>query len=222
MGVGIGPEVDRQEGLIEKIGILGGTFDPVHNGHLVKAGEALERLELDRVLFMVAGDPWMKRETGQTVSPAHHRLEMVRLAVAGDPAFVTDDREVRRPGPTYTVDTLDELAAGHHGADLFLLLGSDTLASLRDWHMPRRVLELAQVVVLDRPGTAPGVAALDRIAPGASARTHVLPDAPLDVSSSALRLKVVAGEPIREWVPESVATYIVAHGLYRNDKKGDR
>ena len=173
--MGIGPEVDRQEGLIEKIGILGGTFDPVHNGHLVKAGEALERLELDRVLFMVAGDPWMKRETGQTVSPAHHRLEMVRLAVAGDPAFVTDDREVRRPGPTYTVDTLDELAAGHHGADLFLLLGSDTLASLRDWHMPRRVLELAQVVVLDRPGTAPGVAALDRIAPGASARTHVLP-----------------------------------------------
>ena len=210
-----------------KIGILGGTFDPVHNGHLLKAEEALALLALDRVIFMVAGDPWMKREAGQDVTPAQHRLRMVELAVAHFPAFSSDDREVLRKGPTYTVDSLEELAAENERADLFLLLGSDALASMDRWRNPGRVLDLARVVVLDRPitdecegpgaarGAAVGAALLDGIEPGAGARALVLADAPVAVSSSDVRRRVAAGEPIADLVPIGVAEYIDRHGLYR-------
>lgn len=205
-----------------KIGILGGTFDPVHNGHLIKAEEALALLGLDRVIFLVAGDPWMKREAGLAVTPAKQRLRMVELAVSAEPTFVTDDREVRRKGPTYTVDSLQELATENDGAKLFLLLGSDALASMDRWRHPGRVLDLAQVVVLDRPitdegtdeGAADGAALLKGLEPGAGVRAVVLADAPVAVSSSDVRRRVAAGEPITDLVPTGVAGYIDRHGLY--------
>ena len=191
--------------------------------NLIKAEEALALLGLDRVIFMVAGDPWMKREAGQVVTPAQQRLRMVELAVSAEPSFVTDDREVRRPGPTYTVDSLQELATQNEGATLFLLLGSDTLASMDRWRNPGRVLDLAQVVVLDRPitdegadgGTDEGAALLDGIEPGAGARAVVLADAPVAVSSSDVRRRVAVGERITDLVPRVVAEYIDRHGLYR-------
>jgi nicotinate-nucleotide adenylyltransferase len=208
-----------------RVGVFGGTFDPVHNDHLAKATEAIDTLGLDRVLFMVAGDPWMKREAGQPVTPSHHRLEMVTLAVASEPSMAADGREVRRPGPTYTVDTLSELAAelaaeGSDDDELFLLLGSDALATFPRWHTPGRVLELARVVALERPGVAPvlaalpGVAALEQIAPGAANRAQVLTGVPVDVSSSEIRQTVATGKPVSEWVPPAVAEYIARHHLY--------
>ena len=198
-----------------KVGILGGTFDPVHNGHLAKATEAIDTLGLDRVLLMVAGDPWMKREAGQSITLAQHRLEMVRLAVADEPSMAVDDREVRRPGPTYTVDTLAELSSECDGDELFLLLGSDALASFPRWHRPGRVLELARVVAIERPGAMSAVAALDEAAPGASDKAHVLAGVPADISSSEIRQAVATGKPVSGWVPQAVAEYIETHGLYR-------
>jgi nicotinate-nucleotide adenylyltransferase len=206
------------EGLTGKIGVFGGTFDPVHNGHLVKAEQALALLGLDRVIFMVAGDPWMKREAMQAVTPARHRLRMVELAVAQFPAFSSDDREVFRMGPTYTVDSLRELATENEGAELFLLLGSDALGSMDRWRDPKRVLEMARVVVLERPmtgGTGDGAEALlDGILPGAGARALVLAADPVAVSSSDVRQRVGSGEPVSEWVPPGVAEYIDRYGLY--------
>jgi nicotinate-nucleotide adenylyltransferase len=209
-----------------RVGIFGGTFDPVHNGHLAKATEAIDMLGLDRVLFMIAGDPWMKREAGQSISSSHHRLEMVRLAVAGEPSMAVDDREVRRPGPTYTVDTLGELAVEGGDDELFLLLGLDALSSFPRWRSPRRVLELAQVVAIERPspipgpdavpgiGALPGVAALEQVSPGASDKAHVLTGVPADISSSEIRQAVAAGKPVSECVPPAVAEYIARHHLY--------
>lgn len=202
----------------DRIGLLGGTFDPVHNGHIAKAGEAIDRLGLGEVLFVVAGNPWMKTGAGQAVTPARHRLEMVRRALVGHPSLKCDDREVRRPGPTYTADTLQELVSENARAELFLLVGSDALASLPRWHMPARVLELARLVVLDRPGAGQdpeSLASLGEIGPGAAARAKVLDGAPVDISSSELRRMIAKHQSILEWVPPAVAAYIEEHGLYR-------
>ena len=117
----------------KKVALFGGTFDPVHNGHLRKAAEAKAQVGLDQVLFMVAGDPWMKAQAGVQPTAAGHRLEMVRLAVASNDSFEADGREAARPGPTYTVDTLEELSAQAASTEFYLILGSDLLKSLHCW-----------------------------------------------------------------------------------------
>jgi nicotinate-nucleotide adenylyltransferase len=190
-----------------KLGVLGGTFDPIHNAHLLLAEQAREQLGLKRVLFVPAGDPW--RKAFRRVVPAEHRLAMTKLAVEDDPGFVVDDCEIRREGATYTADTLRELHKRHSRDELFLLLGEDALADLPFWREPDAIAELASIVVAPRGGV-------------------VLPELPFDadrvvrikmpyleISSTDLRARAKAGRSLRYLVPPAVEAYIKEHKLYR-------
>ena len=134
-----------------RLGVFGGTFDPPHLGHLVVAEGAREQLHLERVLFIPAGQPWMK--AGQAISPASHRLEMTRLAIQGHPAFQVVDWEVVREGPSYTVETLEQLHRQEPSAELFCILGEDSLRELPRWRHPQRLVELCVLAVYRRPGS---------------------------------------------------------------------
>jgi nicotinate-nucleotide adenylyltransferase len=197
-----------------RIGVFGGTFDPIHLGHLIVADEARETLCLDEVLFIPAGQPWLKATT--PVSAACHRMAMVELAVRSDPRFRADDIEVNRPGATYTVDTLTELQlkAGEV-AELYLILGLDSLKELARWHEPARLFDLCTVVGMSRPGVSDfDVEALNSISPDASKRV-VLVEGPLvSISGTDLRRRVSEGLSIRHRVPKAVEEYIREHGLY--------
>jgi nicotinate-nucleotide adenylyltransferase len=191
-----------------RIGVLGGTFDPIHVAHLLLAEQAREQLVLDKVLLIPAGDPW--RKASRDVSPAALRLEMVRRATAGNPLFEVDDREVRRDGATYTVDTLRELRAElDEDDDLFLILGEDALADLPNWKEPEVLPKYATIVVAPREGvelpeTLPfDPAAIERI------------DMPyMDVSSTDLRHRARLGRSLRYLVPDAVLAFIDEQGLY--------
>ena len=199
-----------------RIGVLGGSFDPIHIGHLIIAEEARTRLSLERVIFVPAALQWLKK-VPHAASP-EGRLEMVRLAVASHPAFEVSDVEVRRPGPSYTVDTLallqDRLGPA---AELFFILGLDSLAELPQWHEPQRLLQLCRLVAVPRPGEAsPDMGALEGQLPGLRARLVTLEGAPgIAVSSSVLRARLARGESVRYLVPEAVEEYIRREGLYR-------
>ena len=203
-------------------GILGGSFDPVHNGHLHVAVECRRRLALDRVLFIPACVPPHKRDV--VLSDAEHRLAMVRLAVAGEPAFAVSDVELRRTGPSYSVDTISaELARLGEGAEVFFLMGADQALDLHTWHNVEELTRLCTLVPVPRPGFA-----LDRL-DGLTGRLSgeivaklkaaALDVPPLDVSSTDVRRRVRDGEDISGLVPRAVETYIREHGLYR-EKKG--
>ncbi len=182
-----------------RLGILGGSFDPIHNAHLIAAQLAREALGLDRVLLVVSAHQPLKGGHGAS---APQRLAMVERAVAGIPGLVADDREIRRGGPSYTIDTLRELAAETPGVELVLLLGSDAALDLPHWREPAAIRELARVVVFARQG-AP--AALE----------EVLQVPPLGISSTAIRERLRAGLGIRGWVPDGVADYISGLALYQ-------
>lgn len=184
-----------------RIGLLGGTFDPVHHGHLVVAQAALEELELDEVRLVVAGDPWMK----ETTTPATVRVELARLAVVDNGELEVDDRECRRDGPTYTVDTLLELRDEHPEAELVFLLGADAAQRLEQWHRSEGLFTLARFVVVNRPG--------HRI-PELPAQVDVLEVPPMDVSSTQLRELAGRGRSLRYLVPEAVRHRIGEYGLY--------
>jgi nicotinate-nucleotide adenylyltransferase len=197
-----------------RIGILGGTFNPPHLGHLVAAQEAYRELALDQVLLIPAGTPPHKpvdEEPG-----AEHRLELCRLAIAGDDRFEVSDLELRRDGPSFTVDTLDVLRSQSPSADLFLILGGDIAAGLPKWHEPERVLALATVAIAKRRGTAKQAVqeALAQLEGGERARFFQMP--PIGISSTMVRRRVRAGQPIRYFVPDGVLHYIDTHGLYRS------
>ena len=191
-----------------KIGILGGTFDPIHAGHLLMARHALRSLGLERVLFIPAGMPWLK--TGRRIAPAYHRLAMTRLAVEGCPRFEASAMEVERPGPTYTADTLAELRERFGaGAALYLILGMDAARDMGRWHEPERVFALCEVVAIPR-GEAD-----DNDGGDVPSGIRVLRDAPrLAVSSTEIRAKIAAGASIEGDVPDAAADYIRRHGLY--------
>ncbi len=197
-----------------RVGVFGGTFDPVHVGHLIAAEEATELLALDEMLFVPAGHPWFK--AGETVTDAEHRLNMVRLAVESNPRFRVCAVEVARPGPSYTVDTLEHLREKAPSAtELFLVLGLDALTEMHRWRCPARVFELATVVGVARPGAEFDPAALSDIFPSAAERVIML-DVPLvDVGATDLRRRASAGRSLRYLVPDGVEEYIVEHGLYR-------
>ena len=190
-----------------RAGVLGGTFDPVHLGHLLVAEAARVSLGLDVVLFIPAGQPYFK--AGQPVSDAGHRLAMVELAVASNPHFTASDIEVARAGPTYTVDTLTKLRDRSSGTDeLFLLLGMDAVVDLDTWRRPDEIRGLCTVVGLARPG----VDVPDEGLPGGTA----LDDGPaVDISASDIRRRVAVGLSIRYMVPRPVEEYILRHRLYR-------
>lgn len=198
-----------------KLGILGGTFDPIHYGHLVVAEECRARLGLDVVLFIPAGQPPHKR--GRIVSPAEHRVEMVRLAIASNPGFELSRIEVDRVGPSYTVDTLARLREEYGPSTrLYFVVGMDALAEILTWHQPARLLSLCQVVAVTRPGFADfDLAALESAIPDARRRICVLAAPELRISSSDLRRRVARGLPIKYQVPEPVEEYVYRHGLYR-------
>ena len=197
--------------LAARVGVLGGTFDPIHRAHLAIAAAARDSLALERVLFVPAGDPWRKR--GRAVTPARQRLAMVEAAVANDATFAVADLEVRRPGPSYTVETLAALRAEGYGP-LWFIVGSDSLLDLPHWREPPRLLSLARLAAITRPGAALEAAALDQILPGLAAALDWVPMAPIDLSATELRRRLASGEEVRGAVPGPALAYIRAHGLY--------
>jgi nicotinate-nucleotide adenylyltransferase len=200
-----------------KIGILGGTFDPVHRGHLAIAEEVMGRLSLDTVLFIPAGQPWMKERSA--ITPAQHRVEMLWLAISGRPGFELSTLEIERQGPTYTVDTLAELKDRlGEGAELFFIMGVGNLEELPRWHEPARLISLCKMVVVPRPGySCPDLNALEAQIKGLSSRAIFLDGPNLDISATAIRERVSQGLSIVDLVPDSVARYIKKHRLYTRD-----
>ncbi len=195
------------------LGILGGTFDPIHHGHLAIAEEAREALGLEQVLFVPAGTP--PHKPGRPVTAAGHRLAMVELAIAGNPSFAASRIEIDRDGPSYTAATLEAMrSAGHR--DLWFILSSEALAGLPGWHRPDRVLELARLAVVPRGGaTTPDAAWLEARFPGRADRFAFLSGPLLPISGSVVRRRAAAGRSIRYLVPELVASYAADHRLYR-------
>jgi nicotinate-nucleotide adenylyltransferase len=198
-----------------RLGVLGGTFDPIHFGHLLAAEEARVTLHLERVLFAPAGDPPHKQ--GHIISPVTHRLAMVRLAIVGNAAFAVTTVDVDRPGPHYTVDAIRLLREkwGIGADETFFLMGTDSLAQLLTWHQPARLVELCRLAVMARPGYRPDLTELEAALPGLSARLDWVEMPVLDIAASDLRRRVGEGRSIRYQVPEAVAAYVAEHGLYR-------
>jgi nicotinate-nucleotide adenylyltransferase len=202
-----------------RVGILGGTFDPIHYGHLVIAQEVAEVLSLDRVLFVPAAVP--PHKIGLAITSAEDRAAMVELAIAGNPAFALSRIELARTGPSYTADTLAELTedAARVGIerDLYFILSTEALAGLPEWQEPGRILALARLAVVPRPGTPMPPAAELRARFGARAdRVVAVETVPLAHSASAVRARAAAGLSIRYLVPPAVETYICEHRLYRS------
>jgi len=196
------------------IGVLGGTFDPIHIGHLILAEEVRARLDLAEILFVPAGQPWLK--VGSPISPAGHRLEMVRLAIADKAYFKLSTMEIERAGPSYTVDTIAELKAQLGAEDeLFFILGWDNLAELPQWKEPSRLIRMCHLMAVPRPGyPRPDLKALEAVIPGLSQRVMFMDKPEIDISASVIRSRVVQGLSIRHLVPESVNRYIKQHKLY--------
>jgi nicotinate-nucleotide adenylyltransferase len=198
-----------------KLGLLGGTFDPPHQGHLIIAEEARTALNLDRVIFMPAGDPYQKSAVRE-ISAAIHRLSMVRLAISGNPAFERSAMETEVKGPSYTVDTLYRLRDRLGSADgLWLILGTDALAGLPQWKEPARLLSLCRLAVAPRARDASDLDQLESKLPGLKASVDWLEMGRVDISSSEIRRRVIAGKSIRYLVPGGVEEYIAKNGLYR-------
>lgn len=197
-----------------KTGILGGTFNPIHNGHLAVADEVKSRLSLDEIFFVPAGRPW--RKGGNLFLPAEHRVEMVRLAIAGKPYHRLSLIEVEREGPSYTLDTLTELSSGPGAeGEIFFIVGWDSLTDLPYWKSPKQIIQLCRLVAVPRPGySRPDLESLERKVPGISGRVVLLDGPVVDISASEIRERVARGLPISGLVPEAVEQYIREHGLY--------
>jgi len=206
------PDTRGTRSRVRRIGIFGGTFDPPHHGHLALAEWARVELALDAVWFVPAGEPPHKR--GATPSPTPHRLAMTRLATRGNPNFRVSTLECRRPGPSYTVDTVRALARAHPGARLHLLMGADTYATFGSWREPAAIARAAALVVALRPGARRTGSSRRPLARASGRRVTWLANPGLDVSSSELRARAARGLSLRYLVPDVVARYIARHGLY--------
>lgn len=193
---------------------MGGTFDPIHLGHLVMAEEAKSQLDLEEVLFIPAGSPWMKANT--EVSPAHHRLAMVKLATSEKPYFKVDAMEIERSGPTYTAETLQILRRAYgSGTQMFFIMGMDSARNFPQWKDPEKILALASLVLVTRPGTP--IVDISLLADGnnsESGRIRVLDNVLVGISGKELRAKVAKRESIRDSVSDVVEKYIFEHTLY--------
>ncbi len=200
-----------------RLGILGGTFDPIHFGHLLAAEEARIALHLNRVLFAPAGDPPHKQ--GHPILPVEHRLAMVRLAIQDNPAFAISRVDIDRPGPHYTLDMIHLLREewGTGADETFFIMGVDSLAHLPTWHQPARLVEICRLAVVARPGFRADLAELQTALPGISYRLDWVEMPVLGISSSDLQRRVREGQSIRYQVPAAVARYVGENGLYRDD-----
>ena len=196
------------------IGVLGGTFDPIHMGHLIIAEETRARLGLTEVLFVPAGQPWLK--ANNYISPAEHRVQMVRLAIADEPSFKLSTMEIERVGPSYTVDTIAKLNEQIGAGDkLFFILGWDNLMQLPKWHEPARLVRMCRLVPVPRVGyPSPDFNSLEVAIPGLSQSIILLDTPQIEISSSEIRSRVARGLPIHRLVPEPVEQYIKQHKLY--------
>jgi nicotinate-nucleotide adenylyltransferase len=202
-------------GVIRRLGILGGSFDPVHHGHLVAAEEARYQLDLDLLLFVPAGTP--PHKPSRPISPAHHRLQMLELATAGKPYFALSRVDVDRPGPSYTVEMLDLLRLEWGLEPTFYFVeGTDSLAEIATWYQHQRLLELCKLAVVARAGVEVDLSRLERQLPGLGDHLHWVRMPQLEISSSDLRSRVRAGRPISYLVPPAVEAYILEQGLYRD------
>jgi len=187
-----------------RIAVLGGSFDPIHTGHLVIAQVALELLGADEIRWIPVGEQPLK--IGQHRASGADRARMVELATAGQPGFTVDRAEIDRPGPSYTVETLDDLRRRFPGAAISLLLGGDAAASFTAWKAPGEIRAMAEIVVFARAGELPPAGIADRI----------IPVPRIDISSTVVRERVRQGRSIRYWVSDAVAEYITQHGLYQD------
>jgi len=198
-----------------RIGILGGTFDPVHRGHLEIAREAREAQDLAEVLMIPAGRPPIKTETA--VSPAEHRLRMLELAATGTPYLKVSEIEIERTGPSYTVDTVAQLRnCANEEDELYFILGWDSLKQMPVWHEPACIIEICWLIAVPRPGcNRPDMDLLEKEIPGIKERTALLDGPLVDISASEIRGMAARGESIERLVPVKVAEYIKTHSLYR-------
>ncbi|ODU00488.1 MAG: nicotinate (nicotinamide) nucleotide adenylyltransferase [Planctomycetes bacterium SCN 63-9] len=199
-----------------KLGLFGGTFDPIHLGHLVLAEQCREACGLDRVWLVVAGEPPHKRGEGRTA--ASHRLEMARVAIAGNSGFEVSEIETNRPGPHYSVETLEAIRSQRPEDELFFLIGADSLVDLPMWREPERIARLATIVVVNRPGIeSADPSHVPDLGPGSRpVRFVTIP--PIGIASSDLRRRMAEGRSVRYLIPRGVEAYIEAHGLYRPDQ----
>ena len=200
------------------IGVFGGSFNPIHMGHLIIAEDVREGLSLDQVLFVVAPRPWMKE--GPDLAPAEARWEMVRRAIDGDPHAAAPRLDMDRGGQSYAVDTLRELHQHDPAAHHWFIMGADALDALPRWRDLPDLLTLCRIAAVHRPGLdmQPSLAALDRAVPGAAAGVTIVPAARVDVSATDIRRRVGEGRSIAYRVPPAVEAYIRAHGLYRRQQ----
>jgi nicotinate-nucleotide adenylyltransferase len=199
-----------------RLGVMGGSFDPVHMAHLIMAETARESLRLDLVLFLPTGLQPLKR--GRPATPAEHRVAMVELAIQDNPGFALSRLDVDRAGPSYTVDTLGSLRqewGGPESASIWFIIGTDALAQLPRWHDPVGVLTQARLAVVRRPGAVADLAQLAAGLPQMEAVIDWVASPLIDISATDLRQRVAAGRSIKYRVPEAVREYIEANGLYR-------
>lgn len=207
--VGAGAVVGAVVGGVERrrrIGVMGGTFDPIHHGHLVAASEVQQSFDLDEVIFVPTGQPWMK----EGVSSAEHRYLMTVIATASNPRFTTSRVDIERGGPTYTIDTLRDLRKLHPDADLFFITGADAVAQIVEWKDVDELWELAHFVAVSRPGHALSIRGL----PEQGVSSLEVPA--LAISSTDCRRRVGRGYPVWYLVPDGVVQYISKHRLYRS------
>lgn len=195
---------------VRRLGVMGGTFDPIHHGHLVAASEVASRFSLDEVIFVPTGTPWQK--SASAVTAAEHRYLMTVIATASNPQFTVSRVDLDRDGPTYTVDTLTDLHAQYPDAELFFITGADALTAMMSWKNADRLLNLAQLIGVTRPGYQLS----DPDLPGGAAALVEVPA--LAISSTACRHRVQAGEPVWYLVPDGVVQYITKYHLYRSPK----
>jgi nicotinate-nucleotide adenylyltransferase len=194
-----------------RVGVMGGTFDPIHYGHLVTAEEAVAQFGLDQVVFVPTGRPWMKAD--RDVSPGEDRYLMTVVATASNPRFSVSRVEIDREGPTYTVDTLRLLADEHPDAELYFITGADAMLEIFDWREAGDVLTLAHFIAATRPGY--DLARFEAAAPTQHPRVSMMDIPALAISSSDIRRRVHEGRAIRYLLPEGVKSYIEKQGLYR-------
>jgi nicotinate-nucleotide adenylyltransferase len=203
----------RPVGKRKRLGVMGGTFDPIHHGHLVTAEMALWQFELDEVVFVPTGQPWMKED--QEVSEAEHRYLMTVIATSSNPRFSVSRIEIERQGPTYTVETLQQLRReAEEPIDLFFITGADAMLEILHWKDPGEVLAEANFIAATRPGY--DLARFQKEAPTSHPKVSVMDIPALAISSTDIRRRVRKGEPIRYLVPEGVQTYIQKARLYRS------
>jgi nicotinate-nucleotide adenylyltransferase len=197
-----------------RIGLFGGTFDPPHIGHQILAAEAQQQLALDRVLWIVTPDPPHKQ--GQQISSVAQRVELVRAVTDADPAFELCTVELERPGPHYTLDTLHILQGRYPDADLFYLIGQDSLRDLPTWHEPLGVLAAcAGLGVMRRPGVQTDLSALEQVLPGLQQHLYWIETPLIEISARDLRQRIASGAPYRYYLPAAVAALVETMGLYR-------